>query len=171
MHNHSNWINYVLSGGMFAVTGVLAWATWKYMDATKKMADSMRQQSEIMQREFEFRTMPFTEEIVYIKQTGVLNPPVDITISNKGYYPVFCLNVDFRIFADGKENEIHEDHIDLLRWLGKGESCSQEITLNFNELSSFSSSVIPRNNATIVMIFHYQPIGGDQFQKEKRLYY
>lgn len=161
----------ILGIAMFAVTGVLAWATCKYMVATKKMADSMKQQSEIMQKEFEFRTMPFTEETISLKQTGVLNPPVEITISNKGFYPVLCLNIDFRIFANDKENEFYEDHIDLLQWLGKGESCTREITLNFNELSSFSASIIPRNNATIVMIFHYQPIGSNQIQKEKRLYY
>jgi hypothetical protein len=58
MHGHSNWINLVLSGAMFLVTGVLAWATWKYMRFTKRMADSIELQSKILHEEHELAMKP-----------------------------------------------------------------------------------------------------------------
>ncbi len=156
---------------MFLATVVLAVSTWKYMNATKIMADRMSQQSEIMQKEFEFRTAPFLDEVVQETENLIIHGKAHILIVNKGFYPVLCLNVDSRIFANDRENESYEEHIDILKWLQKDEVLPLEITFKFDELSSFSATNVPRNNATAILTFHYQGINGNQIQKEKRLYF
>jgi hypothetical protein len=82
MHGHTNWINLVLSVAMFAVTGVLAWATWRYMIATKKMADSMDHQSKILSREFELRLAPNIN----------IDSGIPSTTHEKGVYPYYVHN-------------------------------------------------------------------------------
>jgi hypothetical protein len=83
---------------MFLVTGVLAWATWKYMRFTKRMADSMEQQSKIMSREFELKVSPL---INIIQQTSMTSPEkgtYPYIIENLGMFPVNLVDVSISIW-------------------------------------------------------------------------
>jgi hypothetical protein len=73
---------------MFAATAVLARATWKYMKSTKKMADSMDIQANIMQREFEIRISPLINIIQQHSETGTDKGTYQYIIENLGAMPV-----------------------------------------------------------------------------------
>jgi len=94
----AQWIQIVFSGAMFAVTAVLAWATYKYMRFTKRMADSMDQQSKIMSREFELKVSP----LINIIQQGSTTAPEKGTypyiIENLGMFPVNLRSVVISIW-------------------------------------------------------------------------
>jgi hypothetical protein len=96
--NTAQWIQIIFSGAMFAVTGVLAWATWKYMRFTKRMADSMNRQSIIMSREYELKVSPL---INIIQQTSVTSPEkgtYPYIIENLGMFPVNLRSVYISIW-------------------------------------------------------------------------
>jgi hypothetical protein len=93
MHGHSNWINYVLSGAMFLVTGVLAWATWKYMRFTKRMADAMETQTAIMSEGYERNIAPLCKPIFNYGSTSAEETKIRYLIYNYGKEPFSVIKV------------------------------------------------------------------------------
>ena len=86
----------VLGIAMFVVSAVLAWITWIYMNATKRMADSIDIQSKIMQREFELRISPIVSPSFHMSTTDSERVKYRFFLSNAGQYAVRLVGIALR---------------------------------------------------------------------------
>ena len=146
-------------------TVALAWITHGYMKATKKMADSMNQQSIIMQKEFEIRLMPLVEEKISRIVTTGPKPTANLTISNKGFYPVYCADVEIKLENNENKDDFVIEHMDFLQWLEGGHEIRREIFFDFGRLSSFSRNPNISGKATAMMTFNYRSISNSELHQ------
>ncbi len=87
-------IQIIFSGALVLATGILAYITFKYMKATKRMADSMEVQSKIMQREFEWSISPLLDIHSGISQTTHENGTYRYNLYNHGDYPIYLDKIE-----------------------------------------------------------------------------
>ena len=169
--NVVQWVQLISSGALVLLTGVLAWATYKYMVAAKKMADHMKSQSILMQKEFEIRLMPLVEEKISPRITGILKPTADLRIINKGFYPVFCTDVEIKLINKNNKDDSVMEHMNFLQWLEGGHEMAKEISFDFGRLPSFSRSQSIKNEATAIMTFNYRSISNAEIHHLQLVYF
>jgi hypothetical protein len=87
-------VQIIFSGALVLATGILALITYGYARATKKMADSMEVQSNIMVREFELRVVPRINITSGSSITTHEKGDYHYTIFNGGYYSVTLIGAE-----------------------------------------------------------------------------
>jgi len=159
---------FVFSGALVLVTGILAAITFAYMLFTRKMAKSMAAQSEIMTREFELRIAPLLD-LSWHKRIHSLKPYVEITVKNVGYYPIYFSHVSYKYWErqDPNNNSISANH-DVEKWIEKGKSCKERITFDFTALKNFPTLADIKDKGMAEFTGHFRTSSGEKFKRPKR---
>lgn len=169
--NITQCIQLVFSGALALATIALALITLGYLIATNKMAGYMNRQSEIMQKEFEIRLMPLVEEKISRRVTTGLKPTANLTISNKGFYPVFCSDIEMRLENDENRDDFVIDHMNIGEWLKGGSEINREMSFDFGRLSSFSRNPNISGKAIAKMTFNYRNISDSALHQTQLVRY
>lgn len=188
----TDWIQAISAGIAAIVTVVLARITYIYVRETKRMARAAEEQSKTMQREFEIRLMPLVEENIAKKESTIANTAIELTITNRGFYPVYCIEAAVKIFQNDHKDEIVEDTVSFGRWLEKDGVINAQVNLRFGDLPSFhknrpyvtreriiTMNMIPEakrlasavSNATAVITFHYRSVSNTRVDDIKFVNY
>ena len=151
-------IQIIFSVALVLGTVALALITYGYMKSTKKMADSMNQQSEMMQKEFEIRLMPLVEEKVHTKSTGISKPTAEFRIANKGIYAVYCGEIEIKIKSNENENDFVVENMNIGQWLESRNEITREISFDLSRLSSIPIDRNTTGKATVFLTFNYRTV-------------
>ena len=105
---------------LLLVTVGLVTVTIVYTFANRKMAKEMKYQSDIMKKEFEFRTATIIDyPSIFPRTTGVINPEIDISVINKGYIVKFE-HIYFRWWHREHPKDVEVGLDQIGKWLEKG---------------------------------------------------
>jgi len=106
----TQWIQIILSLAMFAVTAVLAWATWKYMRFTKRMADAMETQTAIMTEGYERNIAPICRPDFISNATNDEETKIRFAILNYGKEIFSVIKVNTKIWNVDNPQAILQQH-------------------------------------------------------------
>lgn len=106
----AQWIQILFSGALVLATGVLAYLTYRYMKATRRMAELMEMQTKIMTREFEDKVAPLIDAkdsyLITTNESGKYN----FQVVNCGKKPVILKEIRTRVWHKDKPEEILYPH-------------------------------------------------------------
>ncbi len=107
---NNSWIELFLSGAMFTVTAVLAWATWKYMKITKRMADSMETQTSIMAGDYERNIAPICKPQFISNATNNQETKIRFAILNYGKEIFTVVRIVTKIWNTDNPQTVLQQH-------------------------------------------------------------
>jgi len=134
-----------------------------YTSATRRMAREMKNQSDMMQKEFEIRIAPLVEPKFTHLFTNVINPVWTMTVTNKGFYPIKFEYIHVRCWHREKPDIAEADVIQIHKWLEKGESLSHVIKFHFSRIALFRSASDTKQYGMASAELHFVDIEKKQF--------
>ena len=170
--NTAQWIQIILSGSMVFVTiilaiatGVLALITYGYMKATKKMAESMRIQSKIMQREFELKIAPIFEPKISVGSTQGLKSEIKVRLDNFGSYPIIFERVFYKLWHKDFPHDRINDVRQYYKQIEKGNTFEDTIQVDFSKVKGFGNLQNIGKNGLASVVFTLKDISGNEIKK------
>jgi len=160
--NTTDWIQAISAGVAALVTIVLARITYIYVRETKRIARTSEKQVEMMQKEFEIRLMPLVEERINKTITASPKAAANLVISNKGFYPVHCIDAEIKLSNNENKDEFVVERMDFFLWLEGGKIITRDLSFDFSRLSSFSKDPNISDKATATMTFNYRSINNSE---------
>jgi archaellum component FlaG (FlaF/FlaG flagellin family) len=161
----AQWIQIIFSGALVLATGILAFITYRYMKATKKMAESMDVQSKIMAREFDLRVVPIINITSGISKTCHENGEYSYFVSNGGHYSVTLTKVDV-IFKHKKDLSIIIPSFtkDFNISINPGSSKDINLQIDFTEFNKLFPNVQAKHEVSLQPIFKIRNVENKEFE-------
>jgi hypothetical protein len=157
----------IINSFLVLVTLGLVIVTSIYAFSTHNMAKEMKQQSAIMQREFELRIAPLIEPKISLRITGVINPVIQVSAVNKGFYPVKFEYIYFRWWHREKPENNDTGLIEIGKWLEKGESAIRDIKIEFSKIALFKDASDVNENGMVSVELHFVDLEKKQITLNK----
>jgi hypothetical protein len=160
-------IQIIFSGALVSATGTLAYITYRYMKATKRIANSMEVQSKIMQREFELRVAPLIDIHSGISSTTHEKGDYRYNLSNQGGYSVYLKKVEV-VFWHKTNQEINiPSYSENYNYLPISPKSPKEILpkITFSKLNRVLLDVESKKEVLMQPIFYFRDVEQKDHQK------
>ncbi len=145
-------------------TFLLVVVTAIYTFSTYKMAKEMKNQSDIMKKEFELRTAIIIDyPSIFPRTTGVLNPEIDVTVINKGHIVKFN-HIYFRWWHREHPTDAEVGIDEIGKWLEKGEPIIRVLRIDFSKIAHFRNASDVKGNGMVSIELHFSDTQGKQFK-------
>jgi len=138
-----------------------------YAIATRRMADEMKRQSSMFQREFELRIAPRIEPKIHMKTSDVMDPVLEISVINKGFYVVKFDYVYYRWWHRINPNDAKTDIYFINKWLDNGDQETFEIKFDFSKIAKFRNASDVKGNGMAEVELHFTDVERKPFTELK----